>query len=295
MHPTPTRSNVADIGTKLLSVSRTEYLLGLLKFRDASSGYDRVGEAQLDVDRNVHAIRNACKDLSKIAKADATANTARILSVILVAMQSSGALGEPDENHESNELSKAILMLSLNGFLNALSRSVRCTRHILQHVLPCFNAFSCWHAFAVPCTAAEGPTPYAGHQSSVQVHVGDGVTIDVRTNDRFSVPLRDPASAGPKAPGTFAFPLHFSSDDEEFKGDVQPYMQQSRARQDAIAAKFGARSKAMSRPVNRDSKNVSDARGSDDPPPAREAGVTEMPVPPTPKAPRIRVDCANRR
>ena len=57
VHATPTRSNVADIGTKLLSVSRVAYLLGLMNFRDATSGYERIGEAQLDVDRNVTSMR----------------------------------------------------------------------------------------------------------------------------------------------------------------------------------------------------------------------------------------------
>ena len=33
VHATPTRSSVADIGTKLLSVSRTAFLLGLMNFR----------------------------------------------------------------------------------------------------------------------------------------------------------------------------------------------------------------------------------------------------------------------
>ena len=216
MHPTPTCSNVADIGTKLLSVSRTEYLLGLLNFRDASSGYDRVGEAQLDVDRNVHAIRNVCNDLSKIAKADATANTARILSVILVAMQATGALGEPDESHDSDEQSylDGILEWFLECFVqvNALYAAYPATCVAL---LQCIFLLACFCCAMYCCRK-----PYGGHQSSVQVHVGDGVTIDVRTSDRFSVPLRDPASAGPKAPGTPAFPLHFSSDDDEFKGDV---------------------------------------------------------------------------
>ena len=37
VHPTPTR-NVSDIGTKVLSVSRTGYLLGLMNFRSAADG-----------------------------------------------------------------------------------------------------------------------------------------------------------------------------------------------------------------------------------------------------------------
>ena len=35
--PAPTRTNVGDIGTKLLSVQRTEFLLGLIGFRSAAS------------------------------------------------------------------------------------------------------------------------------------------------------------------------------------------------------------------------------------------------------------------
>ncbi|CAE7780604.1 RE1 [Symbiodinium sp. CCMP2592] len=84
--PAPTRTNVADIGTKLLGVQRTE-----------------VGDAILNTEHNVQAIRNVCKDLSKIAKGDATANTARILSVILTAMQATGSLGAEDGNDANDD------------------------------------------------------------------------------------------------------------------------------------------------------------------------------------------------
>ena len=70
IHPCPTRSNVADIGTKVLSVVRCDYLLGLMQFVDASDGYSRVIAASLDVDRNIQAIRTVCKGLTKVAKGD---------------------------------------------------------------------------------------------------------------------------------------------------------------------------------------------------------------------------------
>ena len=55
-----------------------------------------------------------CKDLTKIAKADATANTARILSVILIAMQTAGALGADDGHDDGDDES------FLERFLNCV-------------------------------------------------------------------------------------------------------------------------------------------------------------------------------
>ena len=294
VHATPTRSNVADIGTKFLSVSRTAYLLGLMNFRDATSGYERIGESQLDVDRNVHAIRNVCKDLSKIAKADATANNARILSVILVAMQASGAFSAESEDiddHDDQSLLDVILEWFLEGYvrLSALHAAYPAT---CVAMLQCIFLLTCLCCAAYCCRGHRNQS-----QSSVQVHVGNGVTIDVRTTDRFSVPLRDPAALGPKAPGTPARPMQVTTDDE-FEGDAIPYMQQSRDRKDVVAARRGARSKAMSSPRSR---VESEARGSEDPaptpvPPAPATPSVApptpkdemMPVPPTPKAARAR-------
>ena len=58
----------------------------MIGFRCASSGYARVGEELLNAEQNVHAIRSACKDLTKVAKGDASGSAARILSVVLIAM-----------------------------------------------------------------------------------------------------------------------------------------------------------------------------------------------------------------
>jgi len=182
-----------------------------MNFRDATSGDERSGESQLDVDRNVHAIRNVCKDLSKIAKSDATANNARILSVILVAMQATGAFSAESEDiddHDDQSLLDVILEWFLEGYvqLSALYAAYPAT---CVAVLQCIFLLTCLCCAAYCCRGHRNQS-----QSSVQVHVGNGVTIDVRTTDRFSVPLRDPAVFGPKAPGTPARPMQVTTDDE---------------------------------------------------------------------------------
>ncbi|CAE7730403.1 RE2 [Symbiodinium sp. CCMP2592] len=180
--PAPTRTNVADIGTKLLGVQRTEFLLGLIGFRDSRNGYARVGDAILSTERNVQAIRNVCKDLSKIAKGDATANTARILSVILIAMQATGSLGAEDGDDAKDD--DATLTI-LDAILESLVQIVGYASAVYEaYPSTCVAVCQCVAitAFLMCAFMCCGRRMTDVPEASVQVRIASGVAVDVRTS-----------------------------------------------------------------------------------------------------------------
>ncbi|CAE7566837.1 RE1 [Symbiodinium sp. CCMP2592] len=180
--PAPTRTNVADIGTKLLGVQRTEFLLGLIGFRDSRNGYARVGDAILSTEHNVQAIRNVCKDLSKIAKGDATANTARILSVILIAMQATGSLGAEDGDDANDDDATSTI---LDTILESLVQIVGYASAVYEaYPSTCVAVCQCVAiaAFLMCAFMCCGRRMTDVPEASVQVRIASGVAVDVRTS-----------------------------------------------------------------------------------------------------------------
>ena len=92
-----TKWNVSDLGTKVLNVARTNLLLSLLNVRDSTQGFELVGKEQLDVLENAKAVRVACKQLRHVSKRDRTGDTARILSIVLCALQAQEAMGTDND------------------------------------------------------------------------------------------------------------------------------------------------------------------------------------------------------
>ncbi|CAE7346162.1 RE2, partial [Symbiodinium sp. CCMP2592] len=179
--PAPTRTNVADIGTKLLGVQRAEFLLGLV-----------IGDAILNTEHNVQAIRNVCKDLSKIAKGDATANTARILSVILIAMQATGSLGAEDGNDANDD--DATLSF-FEAFLESLVQIAGYASAVYEaYPSTCVAVCQCVAitAFLMCAFMCCGRRVTDAPEASVQVRVGSGVAVD-------SVDVKTARVAEPKA------------------------------------------------------------------------------------------------
>ena len=68
--------------------------------RDSADGHLKVGQDQLDAEMTVNAVRSACKDLAKVNKGDVSGNTARILSVVLCAMQVTSGVTADDGHDE---------------------------------------------------------------------------------------------------------------------------------------------------------------------------------------------------
>ena len=100
-----TKWNVSDLGTKVLNVARTNLLLSLLNVRDSTQGFELVGKEQLDVLENARAVRVACKQLRHVSKRDRTGDTARILSIVLCALQAQEAMST---NNDTDALSPAM-------------------------------------------------------------------------------------------------------------------------------------------------------------------------------------------
>ena len=92
-----TKWNVSDLGTNVLNVARANLLLSLLNVRDSTQGFELVGTEQLDVLENAKAVRVACKQLRHVSKRDRTGDTARILSIVLCALQAQEAMGADND------------------------------------------------------------------------------------------------------------------------------------------------------------------------------------------------------
>ena len=251
IHPCPTRSNVADVGTKVLSAVRCDYLLGLMQFVDASDGYSRVGAASLDVDHNIQAIRTVCKGLAKVAKGDDTGNTARILSVILVALQASGSLAQgdvPDDDSSEEDLGSFMALCAqiLGGIMAVWELNPGLCSFILQLALLA-SVF-----LGISCCRRRGTSS----SRSVQVHVSSQGEVTVGVDQR--EPLRAPGTPGRfnqlspapqgRSPGTPARPINVGGPHSEAESDVLPFEDEPVVPPPVPAMPRGARSKVKSKP-----------------------------------------------
>ena len=223
-----------------------------MQFVDASDGYSRVGAASLDTDRNMQAIRTVCKGLAKVAKGDDTGNTARVLSVILVALQASGSLAEgdvPNDDDNNDELNGLMaLFAQILGWMMAVweLNPGLCSLILQVAVLACvFVCISC-------CCMRR--TPSGAH--SVQVHVSSQGEVTVGVDQR--EPVRAPGTPGRfnqlspapqgRAPGTPARPINVGGSHSEPESDLVPFEDEPVDPPPVPAMPRGARSKVKSKP-----------------------------------------------
>ena len=182
-------------------------------------------------------MRAVCKHLRGIAKGGKA--EARVLSVMLLALQMTGSQGHERENEELSGDQESFGTWLMTCVLQVMSFACElCDRYpramiaigqVTVLVIGMMLASACFRGRPEPA------------QSSVQVQLGGGVQVDVcLNNNKFAKPLRDPASRGERAPGTPARAMDISSSDLEVRAQAR-----------------GARSKAKSSPR---------ARGRDDDP-----------------------------
>ena len=269
--PVETIKNVSDLGTKGLNPHRIDYLLGLIGVRDSTWGYERLGRGHEETLENAKAVRAVCKDLRGIAKGGKA--EARMLSVMLLALQMAGSHGHERENEAIPDDQESFGTWLMTCILQVMSFACElCDRYphamiaigqVTVLVMGMMLASICFRGRSEPA------------QSSVHVQMGGGVQVDVRlSNDKFAKPLRDPASRG--AP---ARPMDISSSDLEVESTERVTAVRAQAR--------GARSKAKSSPRARGRDNEPGV-GSTDPMPNAPAPPPEEPPPSLPSVREMR-------
>ena len=98
--PVSTQTNVADLCAKSLSPARARFLLGLLSVRAMRmkvSGF----RPEAHLFDNARAVSAVCKDLRRFAKKSGDA--ARILSIVLCALQATGAMVDGGDEAQDDE------------------------------------------------------------------------------------------------------------------------------------------------------------------------------------------------
>ena len=245
--PVGTKTNPADIATKSLHPARIKFLLGLLDTRDADSGFERVGVAEASLVENGNAVRAVCKDLRSFAKRDRSGDAAKVLSVVLCALQASGVLGADDQDEPDDAESWMNYLVHILGYALAFAEQYPVTLAVVGQIL----LLGCMTFFIWRCLRPSGEASNAQHpMQNVEVHVNVG--------DRaFAKPLRgpEPAEEGVPAPGTPARPLRVETDDEGDMFEV-PSIQ--------IRIPRGARSKTKASPSRAAADPRINARGTND-------------------------------
>ena len=162
--PVSTKTNPADIATKSLHPARIKFLLGLLDTRDADNGFERVGIAESSLVENGNAVRAVCKDLRSFAKRDRSGDAAKVLSVVLCALQASGALGaddqdEPDDDDDDDESWMNLLVYILGYALAFVEHYPAAFAVIGQVPLLGFMTFFIWRCLRPTGEASAAQQP----------------------------------------------------------------------------------------------------------------------------------------
>ena len=244
--PVATKTNPADIATKSLHPARIKFLLGLLDTRDADNGFERVGIAEASLVENSNAVRAVCKDFRSFAKRDTSGDAAKVLALVLCALQASGALGadEPDE-HDDDE-SWMNLLVYILGYALAFVEQYPTTFAIIGQVF----VLGLMTFFILRCLRPAGET---GNAQQPRQNVGVHVNVGGRLFDASERPSASRRCV--PAPGTPARPLKVETDDE---ADVleMPGIQ--------IRFPRGAMSKAKASPSKPAADPGINARGAND-------------------------------
>ena len=175
--------------------------MSLLDTRDADNGFELVGISEAAMVENGNAIRSVCRDIRSFAKRDKGGDSAKTFSIVLCALQASGALGADEHDVDDGDdeaLSPVMVFITqLMGWMLAVwdEHPAMCSA-IAQIVIIAFVLLC-----GARCRRRVVPMPFR-----------DGVSHGSQSPQVFDRPLNinTHVHQGQPAPGTPAMPLNLS-------------------------------------------------------------------------------------